>query len=185
MPIQGRTPREAAQRFCDHVNHVLARTVAETRLVVFELPPRIQVAFRQAGQPIAARVHTRFGPMGLYLGQVCESIRTSDSLYTLRTIEYKYTLTPGDANEPVLRWEYIREPPVGAEWSRHHLQGPVQLQIHGHTVSLNDLHLPTGYVCFEDVLRFCIADLEVPPLSEEWDQVLRESYERFRIEFGR
>lgn len=185
MPIQGWTLREAAQRFCDHVNYVLTRTVTETRLVVFEVPPRIQVTFRQAGQPIEARLQTRFGPMRLYLGQVCESVRTPDGMHELRTIGYRYTLTPGDKTEPLLRWEYLKIPPAGALWCRHHLQGPVELQIHEHSVSLNDLHLPTGYVPFEEVLRYCIVDLGVPPLSEDWDAVLRDSYERFKTEFTR
>jgi hypothetical protein len=185
MPIQGRTLHEAAQKFCDHCNRVLARTVTETRLVVFEIPPRVQVAFRQAGRPIAARLQTRFGPMGLYLGQVCESVMTEEDVHRLRTIEYKYTLTPEGADEPLLRWEYIRTPPLGAQWCRHHLQGPVILPVPGHAVSLNDLHLPTGYVPLEEVLRCCITDFEVPPLSDEWDKVLLESYELFRMEFVR
>jgi hypothetical protein len=59
------------------------------------------------------------------------------------------------------------------------------LLIHGHTVSLNDLHLPTGYVPFEEVLRFCIADLGVSPFAEDWDSVLQESYDLFKTEFTR
>ncbi|MBI2455099.1 MAG: hypothetical protein HYV46_03055 [candidate division NC10 bacterium] len=106
-------------------------------------------------------------------------------MHELRTIDYRYTLTPGDKTEPLLRWEYLKTPPAGALWCRHHLQGPVELQIHEHSVSLNDLHLPTGYVPFEEVLRFCIVDLGVPPLSEDWDAVLRDSYERFKTEFTR
>ena len=183
MPIQGRSLRDAGQRFCDHVNSVLTRTVTETRLVVFEVPPRIQVTFRQAGQPIEARLQTLFGALKLYFGQICESVITPDGLHTLRTIAYKYTLTPEGSQEPVLRWEYLKSPPIGAEWCRHHLQGPVELQIHGHTVSLNAMHMPTGYVAFEEVLRFCIVDLGVAPLSGDWDEVLRDSYNLFKTEF--
>jgi hypothetical protein len=47
-------------------------------------------------------------------------------------------------------------------------------------VRLNDLHLPTGFTTIEDVLRFCIVDLAVAPLSPEWDQVLNESYQTFK-----
>jgi hypothetical protein len=59
----------------------------------------------------------------------------------------------------------------------------VNLPLLGPAVSLNDLHLPTGYVAFEEVLRFCIVDLGVHPLSDGWDGVLRESYEQFKTEF--
>ena len=57
------------------------------------------------------------------------------------------------------------------------------MHVHGHAVPLNDLHLPTGYVAFEEVLRFCIVDLHVRPLAEDWDQTLRNSYDRFKTEF--
>ncbi len=129
MPIQGRTLREAAQRFCDHVNFVLTRTVTETRLVVFEVPPRIQVTFRQAGQPVEARLQTRFGPLRFSFFQVCESVETSGGLHELRTLSYRYALTPETETEPLLRWEYVKLPPAGAMWCRHHLQGPVELSI--------------------------------------------------------
>ncbi len=184
MPIRGPTLREAGQTFYDHVNRVVNRTVTRARLVVIDVPPRIQVAFRQAGRPIKARLQTHFGRMGLYLGQVCDSVVGADGLQTLRTIEYRYTLTLAGTDEPLLRWEYVRHPPPGAEWCRHHLQGrPVELQIHRHLVPLDDLHLPTGYVTFEDVLRFCIVDLGVRPLHRDWSAILRESYEEFKTEF--
>jgi len=40
---------------------------------------------------------------------------------------------------------------------------------------LNDLHLPTGWVRLEEVLRFCIVDLGVRPLSPRWHEALVES----------
>jgi hypothetical protein len=49
---------------------------------------------------------------------------------------------------------------------------------------LNDVHLPTGYVTFEDVIRFCVVDLEVAPLAQNWHRVLRESHRRFMKEFA-
>lgn len=185
MPIRGGSLHQAAQTFCDHANRVLNRTVTRARLVVFGVAPRVQVAFRQAGRPFKARLQTCFGRMGLYLGQVCDSVVGPDDLHTLRTIAYTYTLTPAGADEPILRWEYVRSPPPGAEWCRHHLQGPVDLEIRGIPVELNDLHLPTGYVTFEDVIRFCIVDLDVQPLHVDWSAILRESYEQFRTEFVR
>lgn len=147
MPITGRSLWHATLQLCEHLNHVLATTVTQTRLVPVE--PRagatlIHVSFRQRGQP--------------------------------------YTLTVDDEVEPLFRWEFGRQMPE--LYCRHHLQGAVPLQIGRHTVSLNDLHLPTGYVRVEEILRFCVADLGVRPRSEEWDRVLRDSYDRLKSEFG-
>ena len=182
MAITGRSLRDAAQHFCDHANGVLTRTVTQTRLVVVGFAPRVQVVFRQGGRPIAARLRTRFGLMGLFLGQVCESERRADGLHELRTVEYRYYLTQEGAEQPLLRWEHVRTPEAGALWCRHHLQGPVNLPLPGPAVSLNDLHLPTGYVAFEEVLRFCIVDLGVRALSDAWDEILRESYDQFKTD---
>jgi hypothetical protein len=121
--------------------------------------------------------------MELYLGQVCES-RLLGQLHRLQTVKYTYTLTPSGAQEPLFRWEYVRD--IGDDrWCRHHLQGPLALPVNdrGGIVSLNDWHLPTGYVPFEEVLRFCVVDLGVTPLAADWHEVLRESYERFKADF--
>jgi hypothetical protein len=50
---------------------------------------------------------------------------------------------------------------------------------------MNKLHVPTGFVAIEEVLRFCIVDLGVPPLAGEdrWNTALDESYRRFKTEF--
>jgi hypothetical protein len=35
--------------------------------------------------------------------------------------------------------------------------------------SFNDWHLPTGWVPIEEIIRFCIVDLGVPPLDTSVD----------------
>jgi hypothetical protein len=36
----------------------------------------------------------------------------------------------------------------------------------------------------EEVLRFCIVDLGVPPISRRWHEILEESYQRFKDDFA-
>lgn len=175
MPIEGRTLHEAVGKFRDHLNRVLAHTVTRTPLVAVSLRG-VHLAFRQAGKPIEARLSTRFGPMGLYLGQICEST-ASKGRHRLRTVGYRYTLRLASASEPLLRWEYVKEPPPPGLWCRHHLQGDVPLRFGRVNRSLNDFHLPTGFVTIEEILRFCIVDLGVRPLSKNWHKILQDSYE--------
>lgn len=175
MPFAAPSLWFAARGFCDHFNGVLATTVTQARLVPVLSRPRegqIEITFRQAGQPSQALLATRFGPLRLFLGQLCDGISWHDGMVQLRTIGYKYTLAAGDA-DPLFRWEYGQKPP-GLHAS-HHLQGTVSLQIGRHGLSLNDLHLPTGYVAVEEILRFCIADLGVRPRSREWNRILLDS----------
>jgi hypothetical protein len=35
----------------------------------------------------------------------------------------------------------------------------------------------------EEIVRFCIVDLNVKPLTAKWDEVLFASYQRFKAEF--
>ncbi|MDI3339907.1 MAG: hypothetical protein QJR03_05170 [Sphaerobacter sp.] len=106
---------------------------------------------------------------------------------TLRTISYRYALYRDGIDEPILRWEYVRLPGDNAQYCRHHLQGSIAVPLtddRERHPSLNDWHLPTGWVTIEEVLRFCIVDLGVQPLNPEWDSILRDSYERFKTEFS-
>lgn len=185
MPIVGRSLGDAARTFCDHMNRVLALTLGTGRLVLSIEPgdTAALISFRASGKPCGVSIQTRCGPIELFLLQRCDS-RTVSGGHQLRTSEYTYTLTPQDFTEPLFRWEYVRtRQPTSARWSRHHLQGPVELSLPGLT-TLNAIHLPTGYVPFEDVIRFCIHDLGAAPSDPAWHDVLEESYNRFTSEFA-
>jgi hypothetical protein len=47
-------------------------------------------------------------------------------------------------------------------------------------VTLHKLHLPTGRVSIEAVIRFLIEDLEVAPLRDDWRAVLDRHEDLFR-----
>ena len=99
MPITGSSLWHATLHLCEHLNRVLETTVTQARLVPVEPrvhATRIEIAFRQGGQPIDALLAARFGPLRLYLGQVCDGVPLSDGQVRLRTISYKYTLTAED-----------------------------------------------------------------------------------------
>lgn len=146
----------------------------------------MELAFRTRGHAVAVPLRTKYGDMGLYLGQRCET-QLRDGEHQVATVAYQYKLyapdsfRPGDERDAMLRWEYVRHWPEDKRWCRHHLQGPINLPLGG-GVLLQHLHLPTGYVVLEDVIRFCINDLEVVPLDGGWHDVLEESYELFRSE---
>lgn len=182
MPIRGRTLGEAADKFRQHVNGVLSRTITSMPLVLLQVRRGFQLSFRQAGQPTRAALDTRVGRMWLYIGQTCDSTLERGE-HRLKTLRYAYSLWSDGSDEPALRWEYVRDPGPDGLWCRHHLQGPVHLDLNRYDTTLNDLHLPTGYVPFEEIIRFCIVDLQVRPISPDWDQILRDSYEEFKADF--
>jgi hypothetical protein len=202
VAITGTSLADAAGRFRDHLNGVLHRTITQaslTRLMVKGPPERALLRLPETGVALSSN----FGRMWLYLGQTCNStIRDDDGRHVLHTISYRYTLRPDGMNKPLFRWEYVKAP--HNLYCRHHFQGPIRVDVKRDAwVSLNDLHVPTGFVTIEEVLRFCIEDLKVPSLAprerpaapsepgahdfkppQTWDEILTESYEKFKTDFA-
>ncbi len=190
MPIQGRSLGEVGRIFCDHLNEVLHTTITPTPLSL-ELSKGQLVSIRvrgNEGQSGSALLKTRYGDISLYIGQICKAERDDTGIYTLSTTTYRYALSTPSAEEPFLRWEYLRNPGKEKHYCRHHLQGRIPLDLYdrqaNEQANLQSWHLPTGWVPLEDVLRFCIVDLGVTPLSDKWSQILTDSYQRFRAEFS-
>lgn len=182
----------AVREFRDRLNTLLHRTITPQPLIMIPArsgadgTQRMQFAFRQGGGPVLAELRSDFGVLGLYVGQVCEARPSDQDGPPILTVNYRYALHVGTGvnSEPVMRWEFDRRPAdPQARWSRRHLQGPIPLSFGPTTVSLNDLHLPTGYVTLEDVIRFCIHDLGVPALSTDWNDILIQSYREFKDQF--
>ena len=187
MAILGRNPGSAVRDFRDHVGGLLSKTLTQQRLVQTSVSggDKYLLSFRQNASPAPAVLRSRFGEIELYLSQVCEAVPSGiRRKYRVRTVEYQYTITPEGSDEPAIRWEYVKEPEdADARWSRHHIQGPLDASPLAPGRSYNDLHVPTGYVLLEDVIRFCIHDLGVPPQQENWHKELAKSERRFKDEF--
>jgi hypothetical protein len=47
-------------------------------------------------------------------------------------------------------------------------------------VSLSKLHIPTGRVSFEEVVRFLVEELRVVPIRADWREIVADSEVRFR-----
>ena len=60
--------------------------------------------------------------------------------------------------------------------ARHHVQLATNVSTSGgHSLDLNRLHVPTGWVTIEEVIRFLIKDLGVDPVSTDWPGILVRS----------
>lgn len=184
-----RALRKAAQEFRDTLNKLLNTTITYRTLSVSIAGDRAILTFRgPSGSSTPAELRTAYGVMGLYIGQVCVLRPADETGPNLQTVIYRYALHNGtdpDSGQ-IIRWEYDRrpkpkrgatEPPT---WCRRHFQGPVALPMGDRQIPPDDMHLPTGYVPLEDVIRYCIVDLDVKLLDQNWDQILTDSYREFR-----
>jgi hypothetical protein len=128
---------------------------------------------RDRDQPPAVFDSTRFGRVGLRVQQTVQAVREDNGEYRLQTLDYRYAVQVlGSASDHQWRWEYEKHPGPGYEYCRNH--------VHWDHGSHKDLHVPTGWVAIEDVVRFLIADLKVSNSAPDWDSTLKGSREYMR-----
>lgn len=178
MSAIGRSLREASGNLADHLNRTLNRTLTHRHLIaVIERELDITtIQFRQAGRAVPVQLNSQYDPIDLEITLRCTPDAIDSQRVMLRATSYRYALQPEGHREPMFRWEFVSEPEGDdAFWARHHLQGPAPINVGSQYVSLNDLHVPTGSVPIEEVIRLCINDLGVTPLSDDWDAILTES----------
>ena len=185
MPLIAKTPREAFHTFQDHLNRTLNKVLTPSRLrfiVRSARQEKTSLAFFDArSRPVAVRLPSSF--WYLSLRQDLQAVPGKEG-YELRTLQYAYRIqrTPSIQDEAEVRFEYVsHELDPSARWCRHHVQFHRDYQNVRDSFSPNKLHIPTGSVTVEDVIRFLITDLGVPPLIETWDGELKKSEEQFRV----
>jgi hypothetical protein len=151
-------------------------------LVVITRTPDEQqgyISFREHGLPVPASLGA-----GLYLelSQLLKATPVPDG-FVLRTIKYRYAIHRDDTlqSDPIFRFEYeshMTQPEFAYCRNHLHLHRDFDEAVSG--IRPSELHIPTGWVTIESVLRFLIAELGVKPLSSNWPNVLSESEEQFK-----
>jgi hypothetical protein len=102
-------------------------------------------------------------------------------------VSYEYRLLGEDRHEIVaFHWH-----PVGlSNVTDPHLHlssrlNPIELGRNRAPLSLADMHIPTGFVTLEDVVRILITEFGITPRRDDWDALLRENREAALAEQGR
>jgi hypothetical protein len=92
---------------------------------------------------------------------------------------YSYELTAPDGRD-FARYDWH---PQGQDGEDGAIDWP-HLHARGYTrpVDVSRMHLPTGRVSLEAVIRLAIRDFKVPPRRPDWQQVLASSEQTFRQE---
>lgn len=173
MLFKSRSSSAAVQKYCDLLNRVLNTTITKARISARPAPSGIvDVRLRQGGIPQVRLASPRYGALYLVLGQQLRVSNVERGLFRLHTVRYRYALAADIDTDALLRWEYAQPRGAHDRWCAHHVQGVARVAFPEDTVSLNDLHAPTGRVGVEDIARFCIADLGIRPLSRGWHEIL-------------
>ena len=175
--MSGRTPREAVRNFLAPLKAVVGCVTSEGFVVRgTRAAGERQTAHFQDGFAILSRRSGHTLSLELYHRYVIREAGGDRGLWTTSTIEYVYEVR--DANgELIAAWHWhpttartddqIRWPHVHAHGTRDNL-------------TLHRLHLPTGRVSIEAVVRFLIEDLEVVPRRDDWNDILSRHEAAFR-----
>lgn len=187
MPIIERRPERAFQEFEKHICELVRDTLP--------LPSGIRLAlttkghfgvleFVRGGIGTSVELATSVGPLWFSINQELVAEKEQKRRFRLRTRRYAYRLaTSGDPRaEAILRWEYDSSIEDDVQ-CRHHHHSNAAIPFGSQTLNLQRLHLPTGWVLIEEVLRFLFHDLGVQPRVADWPGRLRSSEDRFHTEF--
>jgi hypothetical protein len=180
MPLQGTAPEVVFRKFKEHLNALLHQTITQAPLVQIVLAGRTFLEFRQQGTSVAVPVGRGYH---LYLAQTLEATKTKEREYTLKTLAYAYRIADGpDLNARwLIRWEYNSREQQSVLHPRHHCHLPAEIVFGKYKLNFDKLHVASGWVTIEEVIRFLIHELGVTPRSRDWDRRLRASEEKFRI----
>jgi hypothetical protein len=93
--------------------------------------------------------------------------------WKVKTDEYAYSVLMSDTEAGQL-----------FAWHWHPAEHRPDCHIHvgarqGESRALYRLHVPSGRVAFEEVLRFLLGEFDVEPARDDWNEVLSDSQARF------
>jgi len=166
-----RTDAQAKGRLLGVLNRSLSTV---SREAVWFITPRGAGVFAAFTNPTSIPLRT--AAPTLYLRSTLEYSYVDDMRFEsperkASTHYYAHTVGESDALKPQLySWEWASAEPI---YPHLHLRR-ADPEFHG----LGKLHIPTGRVFYEDVLRFLIQEHGVEPAREDWDEVLRTSFRR-------
>jgi len=191
LAIIGRTPNACFEQFRAHVSTLISATLGQQYVHFgWEDDTKGTISLGPANSHAGVRLESGRGEFYLALKQNLEAVKVEQS-YQLKTRGYRYAISQSGElfTEASIRWEYTHKPPAGRQ-CRHHFQlGRIEqkapsMDFNGVALDLNRLHTPTGFVLIEYVLRFIFTDMDVTPISFDWENRLSESEDKFFTEFS-
>jgi hypothetical protein len=186
--LTGDRPAEVFRQFRDHISGLLNKTVTDAPLSLTHRKDSTfaQFAFRDQSE-VAMAAPLFSGGLFLAVSQDLETQQKPDKTWNLLTRAYSYHLLEGSSPDSkwIIRWEYVSRSRRHNEHPRHHVHIATVVDTPAGQMDLDKLHLSTGWVTIEEVIRFLIAEMGVKSKISNWDEELIESEELFKQWTGR
>lgn len=195
MPIRGRDPKECFNKFTGHLRGLVANTITSRPLIAVSPATNLAtltLSFAARDGHVSVPIETSYGRLYLHIahmvGVEVDEAEPNSTRFRLTTLHYWYRLLQGPSSDEqaLLRWEYDKKLRGGSNTCRHHIQQAAKLPIRSieKEIDLNKIHLPSGWVTIEEIIRFIICELHFkPPCGDEWPKILEDSERKFYEEF--
>jgi hypothetical protein len=165
--LAGRNPEEAVRHFLEPLKAVVGCVTVEgfvTRRSDRHGDERRTAAF-QEGFAILDRGNGQSFKLELYHRYTVTAAEGERGPWKVSTAEYIYEVAD-ESDVPIVEFHWHPESGRIA-WPHAHAYGTRD------SLTLHKLHLPTGRVSIESVVRFLIEDLDVLPIRDDWDEILK------------
>lgn len=166
MAIKRDKEQRALQDFVDYLNHILNKTVTDSRLsVIKSSDPHFVVARFQD----KAILPIELTPKGWLSFRLMAMVRP-DGRIVIEEAVFSYSLSSNPDDEQwIFRYDYRLIPQD---------QYPCA-HVHVNTPKFKDFHFPTSRVSIEQIVAHLIIEHGVTPKCENWLEILKESHEGF------
>jgi len=183
--FSGSNPAKIIKEFRQYIANLLNSTVTDAPVseAILEKSPiqwRARISLGgKTGEPRA--IPLKPAPWHLALSQHIAAVRDRKRNWSLRTLQYSYRIQGGPdlRSDWYFRFEYKSREVLSALHPRSHLHLPVSLDCGTRRMDLSRVHIPTGQVTLEEIIRFLIQELGVKAKVKDWDSALRISEEEF------
>ncbi len=180
--MSGKSPSQAVEAFLAPLQRAVS-CVSRIPLLVGPDGRRIlgkpHTLLWNGGKPVSLK--TKNSRIGLELAMRYEIVHVPDdperSPYKVRTSGYLYSIQSADGAE-VLSYHWHPFGNSAVSWPHLHI-GAVALAPEG--LITKKAHLPTARISLEQVLGVCIAELGAIALRDDWQQVLADSEDLFKL----
>lgn len=175
--MAGRTPQEAVRNFLAPLKAVVGCITSEGFVTRFS--PRSdepQTAAFQGGFAILTRRSGKALSLELAHRYTVTKTDNERESWEVSTAEYIYDVSD-ESDELIAAFHWhplITQVGEAVQWPHLHAYGARD------ALTLHKLHLPTGRISLEAVIRFLIEDLDVVPLRDDWSAILDRHEQAFR-----
>jgi hypothetical protein len=187
-PFTASNPEKTIQAFRSYIAELLNSTITDAPLSIIvarRSASELKAALSLGGKTdIGRAVPLRQKPLHLFLVQSVAVIREGKAReWRLKTLQYSYRIQGGPSfdSEWYFRFEYKSREIEDSLHPRRHLHLPVSLNCGTKRVDLSRVHIPTGHVAIEELIRFLIEELGVKAKTRDWDSILQKTEEKFSL----